>query len=140
MGALWRRASRAGPTSPRFFLITLASLPLYSLFFRHFSAVGLAIASDIGIAANCLSIAYLLHRSKLVCFGGLAWNEIAKGFGIAICAALISLAASRLITLRGARIADLEALALIVFAWTATVVMGLWLTKSTLLRDLRRRG
>ena len=121
-------------------VITVASLPLYSFFFSHFSAVGLAIASDIGIAANCVSIAYLLHRRRLVPFSGLDWNEIAKAFGIAICAAVISLAVSRLIAIHGARTADLEALGLIIATWTATVLLGLWITKSTLLRDLRRRA
>jgi len=121
-------------------VITVASLPLYSFFFSHFSAVGLAIASDIGIAANCVSIAYLLHRRRLVPFSGLDWNEIAKAFGIAICAAVISLAVSRLIAIHGARTADLEALGLIIATWITTVLLGLWITKSTLLRDLRRRA
>jgi len=42
-------------------LITLASLPIYSVLFRTLSVTGLAIASDIGIAANALAIAFLLH-------------------------------------------------------------------------------
>src|SRR6058998_1592021 len=46
-------------------LITLASLPVYSALYRTFSAVGLVIASDLGIAANCLGIAFLLHRRNL---------------------------------------------------------------------------
>jgi peptidoglycan biosynthesis protein MviN/MurJ (putative lipid II flippase) len=121
-------------------VITVASLPVYSIFYKHFSAVGLAIASDIGIAANCLAIACLLHRRRLVPFSGLAWNEIAKAFGIALCAGLISLAISRIVPLHGGRIADVEALGLIAVAWSATVVLGLWITKSSLLRDLRSRG
>src|SRR5216117_3336065 len=55
-------------------VITLASLPVYSLLFHHFSAMGLVIASDLGIAANCLGIAFLLHRRNLVPAGNLEWK------------------------------------------------------------------
>src|SRR6204780_2258361 len=42
-------------------VITSASLPVYSLLFRKYGVVGLAWASDIGIAANLLALAFLLH-------------------------------------------------------------------------------
>jgi len=47
-------------------LITLVSIPIYSALYRHFSTVGLAIASDVGIVANMLALALLLHRRNLV--------------------------------------------------------------------------
>src|SRR5436305_6856169 len=43
-------------------VITLASLPMYAWFFRVYSAVGLAIASDIGILVHTVALAVLLHR------------------------------------------------------------------------------
>src|SRR5262249_55643038 len=55
-------------------VITLASLPMYSALFRAFSTVGLVIASDLGIAANCLGVAFLLHRRGLVPASRLNWN------------------------------------------------------------------
>ncbi len=59
-------------------LITLASLPIYALFFRTLSVTGLAIASDVGIAANALAIAALLHFRGMVSFAGLNWKELGK--------------------------------------------------------------
>ncbi len=59
-------------------LITLASIPVYSALFRHFSTVGLAMASDLGIVANTLALAFLLHRRQLVRVSELRWGEIGK--------------------------------------------------------------
>src|SRR5207253_11125076 len=59
-------------------LITLASLPVYSALFRGLSVVGLAIASDVGIVANTLGLAILLHRRKLVPISEMRWGELGK--------------------------------------------------------------
>src|SRR5882762_7534018 len=59
-------------------VITLASLPVYSLLFRTLSVTGLAIASDIGIAANALAIALLLHVRGMVSLAGMNWKELGK--------------------------------------------------------------
>lgn len=120
-------------------VITLATLPLYALLFHTFSAVGLVIASDAGIAANCLAIAFLLHRRKLVPAASLDWKEIGKALAISLVAGLLSLEISKLVAVNGSRLADVKSLGLIVVTWTATVVLGLWLTRSKLLRDLRTR-
>jgi putative peptidoglycan lipid II flippase len=120
-------------------VITLASLPLYAALYRNFSAVGLVAASDLGIAANCLVIAFLLSQRNLVPFGGLAWKEIGKAFLISILAGVLSLRIAKLVDLSGSRVADLKTLGLISVTWLGTVACGLWLTKSKLLTDLRRR-
>src|SRR5580700_3883096 len=59
-------------------IITLASIPMYSALFHAFSTVGLAIASDVGIAANTLALAILLHQRKLVPTDELQWMELGK--------------------------------------------------------------
>src|SRR5215467_11835684 len=59
-------------------LITTASLPIYSLLFRTLSVTGLAIASDIGITANAIAIAGLLHIRGMTPLGGLNWPELGK--------------------------------------------------------------
>src|SRR5437773_5571503 len=46
-------------------LITVASIPMYFALCRAFSTVGLAMASDVGMMANTLALAVLLHRRKL---------------------------------------------------------------------------
>jgi putative peptidoglycan lipid II flippase len=120
-------------------IVTLASLPIYSILYRRFGAVGLVVSSDIGIAANCLCIAFMLHRRNLVPANLLRWNEIAKAFAVSIVAGLLSLQISRLVQLSGSRAADVEALGLIAATWAGSVALGLWLTRSQLLQDLRRR-
>ncbi|MGB6679380.1 MAG: murein biosynthesis integral membrane protein MurJ, partial [Terriglobales bacterium] len=59
-------------------LITIASLPMYRALYHAFSSVGLALASDLGIAANCLAMAILLHFRKLVRWDELQWGELGK--------------------------------------------------------------
>lgn len=120
-------------------IITLASLPVYSALFRTFSVTGLVIASDIGIASNCLAMAFLLQRRRLVAIAGLDWSEIGKAFVVALCAAAISVKVSSVIVLAGGRVADLKSLGLTLLTWSGTVAVGLWLTKSKLPYDLRRK-
>jgi putative peptidoglycan lipid II flippase len=120
-------------------VITLASLPMYSVLYRAFSTAGLAIASDLGIVANTLVLAILLHRRKLVPLNQLPWGELGKAGITAVVAGLLSYEVARLVTVRGNRIADLEALGLIAITWGAAVAAGLWLTRSTLPDNLRRR-
>ena len=59
-------------------VITAASLPLYSILFRVFGVLGLAWASDIGIALNLLTLAVLLHYKRLVSLSELRWRELGK--------------------------------------------------------------
>jgi len=120
-------------------VITLASLPMYAALFKSLSTVGLVIASDLGIAANCIAIAFLLHRRGLVPAGDLAWHEIGKAMAISLFAGLLSLQVAKIVGVHGSRAADLKSLALVSITWMAAVAMGLWLTKSRLPQDLRRR-
>src|SRR5438477_8363288 len=54
-------------------LITVASLPIYAALYHSLSTVGLAIASDIGIVANTLALAILLHARGIVPSERLQW-------------------------------------------------------------------
>ncbi len=119
-------------------VITLASLPVYGALYRAFSARGLVLASDIGIAANCIGVAFLLNQRGLVPLAGLQWKEIGKALVVSIAAGFLAWKATRLFNLIGSRIADLEALALISVVWTGTVLFGLWITRSKLPGDLLR--
>jgi len=124
-------------------LITSASLPIYSLLFRSYGVVGLAYASDIGIGANLLALAFLLHYRKMVSLKTLRWDELGKSALTAAFAGGISLAVARsaapLISAHGSRVADLSQLALVTVTWAAATALGLWLLKSQLPNDLRRR-
>jgi putative peptidoglycan lipid II flippase len=126
-------------------LITLGSLPVYSALYRHFSTVGLVVASDLGIAANCFAMALLLNRRGMVPAAGLEWKEIAKTLVNASLAAVAGREIGRLVALEGSRAADLEALGLTTLAWLGVAATGLWLMKSKLPADfadfwLRRRA
>jgi len=120
-------------------IITIASLPLYSALYHSFSAVGLVIASDIGIAANCLITAFLLDRRNLVPARDLEWKEIAKALLASILAGLLSLRIAHLVPLTGSRLADIKNLALVSVTWAAAAGLGLWIFGSKLPADLRRR-
>ena len=124
-------------------VITGASLPIYSLLFHHYGVVGLAFASDIGIGANLLALAWLLHYRKMVSLRTLRWDELGKSALTAIAAGGISLEVAKTVPLpaygHASRIADILQLALLSVTWAAATAAGLWLLKSQLPSDLRRR-
>jgi putative peptidoglycan lipid II flippase len=124
-------------------VITGASLPMYSILFHTFGVVGLAWASDIGIGVNLLALACLLNYRKLVPLSGLRWGELGKGAVVAAAAGAISFEVAKVVPLatsgHGSRMTDLAQLALVSLTWAAAVAGGLWLLRSELPGDLRRR-
>jgi len=124
-------------------IITVASLPVYSSLFHTFGVVGLAWASDVGIGVNLLALAWLLHRKKFVPLGEMRWCELGKAALTAVVAGAISFEVAKIVPLarsgRGSRVADLMQLVLVSTTWAAAVAAGLWLLRSDLPRDLRRR-
>jgi putative peptidoglycan lipid II flippase len=58
--------------------VTLVSIPIYGLFYRWYGAMGLAIASDLGIALQTLTIAVLLHQRRMVSLAGLDYAELGR--------------------------------------------------------------
>ena len=124
-------------------VITSASLPIYSLLFHRYGVVGLAFASDIGIGANLVALAWLLHYRKMVSLGDLRWGELGKSALTAVIAGGISLEVARsvtpLISAHSSRVADLLQLALISVTWAAATGVGLRLLKSQLPNELRAR-
>jgi putative peptidoglycan lipid II flippase len=84
-------------------VVTLASLPIYWSLNRSLGPAGLAVASDIGILIQTLTLAVLLDRRRMVPLRGLEYSELLRSLlaAVAICAALLALrhfvpAASRL--------------------------------------------
>lgn len=124
-------------------VITAASLPVYSILFRVFGVLGLAWASDIGIALNLLTLAVLLHYKRLVSLSELRWRELGKSAVAAAAAGGISFEVAKVVPFaisgQGSRVADLTRLALVSVTWAAAVAAGLWLLRSELPGDLRRR-
>ncbi len=124
-------------------IITAASLPVYSILFHSFGVVGLAWASDVGIGMNLLALACLLHFRKLVPLNEMRWGELSKAALTAVAAGGISFEVAKIVPLakvgHGSRLSDLAQLALVSLTWAAAVAMGLWLMRSELPGDLRRR-
>lgn len=124
-------------------IITGISLPIYSFFFHTFGVVGLAWASNIGIGMNLIALAALLNYQGLVPLKGLRWDELGKSAATAIVAGTVSFEVGKAVPLattgRGSRLTDLLQLALISITWAGAVAAGLWLLRSELPRDLRRR-
>ena len=124
-------------------VITLISLPIYSVLFHTFGVVGLAWASDIGIGLNLVALAGLLHYRNLVRLGGLRWGELGKAFVTSVVAGAISFEVAKAVPIAasgyGRRAADILQLALVSLTWAAAAAAGLWLLRSELPRDLRRR-
>jgi putative peptidoglycan lipid II flippase len=124
-------------------IVSLLSLPIYSVLFHTFGVVGLSWASDIGIGLNLLALAGLLHRRRLVPLGGLRWKELGKSALTAMIAGAICFEVGKAVPLAttgyGSRVADFLQLGLVSVTWAAAAAAGLWLLKSDLPRDLRRR-
>lgn len=120
-------------------LITIASIAVYRGLFHVYSTVGLVMASDLGILANTLAGAILLHRRGLVATGRLQWGELSKAALTAVVAGMLSYRVAAAVMAPASRVGDLKALALSGLTWAAAVAAGLWLTRSALLQDLRRR-
>jgi putative peptidoglycan lipid II flippase len=58
--------------------VTVVSLPIYSLFYHFYGAIGLAVSSDIGIALQTVTIAVLLHRRHMVSLASLDFAELGR--------------------------------------------------------------
>jgi putative peptidoglycan lipid II flippase len=67
-------------------IVTLISLPIYDALFHWRGATGLALASDVGIAMQTLTIALLLHQRRMVSLAGLDYAEMGRSLLAALTA------------------------------------------------------
>ena len=120
--------------------IVLLSIPLYWALFHWKGMVGLAIASDIGIVAQTVVLAVLLHKKRLVSLTHLEFVEL----GRALLASLVAFAATAaavhfmpaVTTLRG----DMVMIAAGSVAWAIAAGLTLIVTGSKLPAQVLRRG
>lgn len=59
-------------------IVVLAVLPVYAALYGRLGAVGLAVASDIGIALQTCAIALLLHKRRMVSLASLDYREMGR--------------------------------------------------------------
>jgi putative peptidoglycan lipid II flippase len=59
-------------------IVFLASIPMYIALAHRFGVVGLAVASDIGIACHTVVLAILLHRRGLLSWNRWRWSKVSR--------------------------------------------------------------
>ena len=59
-------------------VITLVSLPIYYSLYHRYGAIGLAVASDLGIAMQTVALAVLLHLRRMVSLASLDYAEMGR--------------------------------------------------------------
>jgi putative peptidoglycan lipid II flippase len=59
-------------------IVTVVSLPIYYALYHLYGATGLAVASNIGIALQTVTIALLLHQRHMVSLASLDYSELGR--------------------------------------------------------------
>jgi putative peptidoglycan lipid II flippase len=59
-------------------IVTLISLPIYYSLYHRYGAIGLAVASDLGIAMQTVALAVLLHQRRMVSLASLDYAEMGR--------------------------------------------------------------
>jgi len=127
-------------------VVTLVSLPIYYALYRWLGAMGLAIASDVGITMQTLTLALLLHRRRMVSLASLDFAELGRcllagtvGGGL-VWGAFAALGRALPTQLaHPTRWADLALLAVGTILWTAAVKFLLEITGSALPKVAMKR-
>lgn len=120
-------------------VVTVLSLPVYAGLFRTHGITGLIVASDIGIAAHTLSLAFLLNHKRMVRIAGLEWIELAKSLLASLLGGVAATLALRHLHLSSTRIADVLRLVAGGVVWFVVIAAVLLLTKSALPAVILRR-
>ena len=103
-------------------------------------AVAVLVAVAVGVAVAPVAVAVGVGLVNGVGpLGGLNWKELGKSTFIGAISGGLSYEVMRGIQLNGSRGADVAALALGSLTWAAAVAAGLWLLRSELPADLRRK-
>jgi putative peptidoglycan lipid II flippase len=137
-------------------IVTLASIPIYRILFVHMGLTGLAIASDIGILTQTLTLGILLHgrglveamhtateseSPKSVQRGGLDWKELRHALFAALAGFEGAALCIRFLPTPHGHPGDLMLLSAGSAAWLGCAWMVLIGTKSKLPSQiLRRKG
>jgi putative peptidoglycan lipid II flippase len=121
-------------------IITVLSFPMYAALFHGFGFRGLAFASDIGIIAQTVSLAYLLHRKRLVSLGHLELSELTRAFFAALFAYAATSVATRYLPPVSTHTRDVITIAIASFVWAAIAGIILVTTGSKLPSQIMRRN
>lgn len=120
-------------------VVTALSLPIYWSLHRSAGPVGLAVASDLAILLQTVTLAVLLHRRRMVRISGLEARELGRVL-VATCASTAAIFAVRqLLPVAGRFGTDLILLAVGSVVWLAAAGAALKLTGSALPAQLYSR-
>jgi putative peptidoglycan lipid II flippase len=120
-------------------VITLLSIPIYRALFHSMGIAGLAFASDVGILAHTLTLAFLLNRNRLVRISGLEGGELARSLLASVAGFAAAYACVRFLPIPHSHPGDLAIIAIATIAWAIPVWALLTITGSALPRQLRTR-
>lgn len=120
-------------------VVTIASLPVYLVLYHAYAGIGLVLASNVGILAQTLVLAAMLHRQRFVSLNGLGWSEIAKSLLAACTAGTASAAVVRLIRISHGFHYDVLVLAAGTLAWLLVGWASLRIAGSALLKEMMRK-
>ncbi len=70
-------------------VVTAVALPIYASLYHGIGAMGLAMASDIGIVLQTMTIAFLLHKRRMVSLVSLDYREMGRCLVAALAAGLV---------------------------------------------------
>jgi putative peptidoglycan lipid II flippase len=119
-------------------IVTIASLPVYWFLYRTAGPIGLAIASDIGISAQALIFALILHRRRVVSLAGLGYGEMGKALVAGVIALMVLAGLYRFVH-TSSRIWELAVVTLASLVWFGVCLAVLRLTGSSLPDQMRER-
>jgi putative peptidoglycan lipid II flippase len=119
-------------------VVTAIALVIYKVLYASSGPVGLAIASDIGIVIQTLTLAVLLHRRRMVSLAGLDYPELGRAL-VASAASFIGLALLHRYWHAYGRIAELLLLVVASAVWLLISAGVLMATGSSLPRQLAAR-
>jgi putative peptidoglycan lipid II flippase len=120
-------------------IITVLSVPMYAALFHSFGLKGLAIASDVGILAQTVSLAYLLHRKRLVSVGHIEFPELARALFAALVAYAATATAAHFLPPVSTHTRDVLTIGAASLAWAAAAGLTLVATGSKLPSQILRR-
>ena len=113
-------------------IVTLISLPVYWSLYRSIGAVGLAIASDVGIFIQTITLAVLLHKRRMVALGGLEYVELMRSLFAAAVGYAVLLALRHFMPPSTSRLYELGLLVLATGVWVGVSALVLKLSGSSL--------
>ena len=120
-------------------IVTFLSVPIYWTLYHAYGGTGLVIASNVGILAQTLVLAGMLHHAGLVRLSGLGWAELGRSLAAACAAGAVCAAILHAIPMPSGFRFDALVLAAATLAWFLVGFAALQIMGSSLPAEVKRR-